>query len=666
MQAMKSIYKSLFVALTAAFALGSLTSCEDYLDKEPESDLTLEEALKDFNNFQGFVEQIYNCIPHKTTNYWNTTFNWGEDEILSANNADFYVTPQMDKGDFKAYYTAWGGNLSYLYGASDKNSNDRFNHHIWNDSWYCIRKANLGLENMDLMINATKEERDLIKGQLLFFRGWWYEELMVWFGGLPYLERVPGASEVLRDPRLSFQECALKAADDFKAAAELLPDNWDKTTVGKNTLGKNGLRITKATALAYAGKVLLWAASPLAQHGAQTGGSKTYSYNEDYAKQAAEVLGKVIDQSESGVAPYQLAEYYDAENFNALYNHDRTATTNSNYSDIFYTIKQGFKQPGTVEAMMRGSQFQQPNDARWGFATSWGSNVDGLFFGSMVQMPTANYVNYAYGMANGEPAYIVENGELKVNPESGFDPTHPFKNRDPRFYHDIVFDGEMYINGTPTGFENQKYATLATGGVMRDVTNGSRTGYFCQKLVPHTGNKVDKVTDDWGTGFRSYLPYMRLADVYLMYAEAGAAAGGASYKASSSSLTAEDAINTLRDRVGAGHVNAKYTGNKNAFMDEVRRERACELAFEGFRFNDLQRWLLLTEAPYTNKTSQEFTRVNDNSWYEKNDQDPREAEVKNWREEKILTRNFSAKHYWFPILESEVYIYEDFAQNPGW
>ena len=44
-------------------------------------------------------------------------------------------------------------------------------------------------------------------------------------------------------------------------------------------------------------------------------------------------------------------------------------------------------------------------------------------------------------------------------------------------------------------------------------------------------------------------------------------------------------------------------------MDEVRRERAVELAFEGHRFNDLRRWKLLTVYPYNIKTMQKFDRV---------------------------------------------------------
>ena len=96
-------------------------------------------------------------------------------------------------------------------------------------------------------------------------------------------------------------------------------------------------------------------------------------------------------------------------------------------------------------------------------------------------------------------------------------------------------------------------------------------------------------------------------------------------------------------------------------MGELRRERAVELAFEGHRFNDLRRWLLLTEYPYTIKTSQEFTRAGDF-----NNEDATQNQVSGFAESIILTRNFSSKHYWFPLKESDTTLYEDFSQNPGW
>jgi hypothetical protein len=278
---------------------------------------------------------------------------------------------------------------------------------------------------------------------------------------------------------------------------------------------------------------------------------------------------------------------------------------------------------------------------------------------AIIHMPTANYVNY-YGMANGLPL---------DDPESGFDPRHPFQNRDPRFYHDIIFDGFKFLNTTPNASDKPfQYMEMFTGGNMRPSGNpqrsadGSRTGYFCQKLVPHQCNKYDGMYN-WGGALECYLPYMRVADIYLMYAEAGAAIQGAGYKNSKCNHTAAGAVDLLRDRVGAGHVADKFLGDKNKFMDEVRRERAVELAFEGFRWNDLQRWLLLTEYPYNVKTSQEFIRVGE---YDFSKNDPRDAEVSNWHEEVILERNFSVKHYLFPFKDTDVYLYEDFKQNPGW
>ena len=149
-----------------------------------------------------------------------------------------------------------------------------------------------------------------------------------------------------------------------------------------------------------------------------------------------------------------------------------------------------------------------------------------------------------------------------------------------------------------------------------------------------------------------------------MYAESCAAFGGASGKSSNFSKTAEGAINTVRDRVKAGHVGSSYTASKNKFIDEIRRERAVELSFEGFRFNDLQRWLLLTEYPYTVKTSQEFKRVENNDFFKNND--PKDARVSEFKEEVILTRVFGTKHYWFPLPDNDVYLYPEFGQNPGW
>lgn len=646
---MKRNILNLFCALslTCGFA-----SCTDYLDKTPDSTVNADEAFKNFTNFQGFVEEVYNCIPNKESNYWCCSFNWGEDEILNTGLGDSHETAHFDLGDYRYWYN---DPQSFLHSNGlSSTSTDKFSHSL-EHAWYCIRKCNLGLENLEKMTNCTQEEKNIIKGQLLFFRAWWHEELMEFYGGMPYVDTVLDGSQALTLPRLSFQECATKCAEDFRAAADLLPNNWDKTTIGKKTLGKNDLRITKVCALGYLGKVLLWAASPLNNLGAEVGASKngdTYRYNVEFAAKAADALAEAISQVNSGSTPYALAEY----KYDNIYDHVASEDSKTNFSDIFRTTGKGWKQPGSTEAILR-APYIGANGSNWNFTKNWGIKINEIVqHDALIHQPTANYVNY-YGMANGLPL---------DDPESGFDPTHPFKGRDPRFYHDIVFDGFQYIN-TTIGKDDPdyqfKYVQMYTGSNLRSSSSqGCRTGYYCQKLVPHQANKYDGMYN-WGGALQCDLPYMRLADIYLMYAEAGAAVQGANYKSNKCNLTAVDAINVLRDRVEAGHVADKYAANQQKFMDEVRRERAVELAFEGFRWNDLQRWLLLTEYPYNIKTSQEFKRVGN---YDFTKKDPRDAEVTGWSEKTILTRDFSVKHYLLPLKQSDVYLYPEFGQNPGW
>ena len=654
---MKNKIKTLLLTGCVSLALGtSLSSCQDYLDKEPDSTVSADDAFANFRNFQGFVEEIYNCIPDKEKCNYCPSWNWGDDEIFNP-EADNRMTHQVDLGNFRA----WESTGNWLKRDGSSTSTNKFDHGIWNHAWYCIRKCNLGLQNIDKFVTGSAEEKKLIEGQLYFFRAWWHEEMMQYFGGMPYVDTFLGDNAEQRLPRLSYQECADRAAADFRKAADLLPINWDKTSAGLATQGKNDLRINKIMALGYLGKTYLWAASPLMKNGAQTGASKngkTYDYDQEYAKKAAEAFGELLSLVEAGQTQYALAEF----KYSDIYNHEKSADANSCFSDIFYTKKQNWKMPGTVEAIFRGPSADF-NGSNWNTSKVFGPKVQKVVaHDNVIHQPTANLVE-AYGMANGEPIYLVENGQYVLNPKSGFDPKHPFKNRDPRFYHDIVFDGFKYLNGSPGQYADLQYCQLYTGGNMRPVANASRTGYFIQKLVPHTCNEVDK-DYDWGSALHCYLPYMRLADIYLMYAEACAAFGGASGKSSNFGKTAEDAINTLRDRCGAGHVAPEFVADNHKFMDEVRREREVELSFEGFRFCDLQRWLLLTEAPYNQKFSQEFDRVESADFYTKHD--PKDARVANYRRKLILTRNFDAKHYWFPLPIKETQISSEFRQNPGW
>lgn len=616
----------------AALLLMGLTSCEDYLDKAPDSDISSTEAYKNFTNFQGFVEELYNLPPDIMKCNWVSSFNWGDDELISTGNGNYLFGNSVDRGNYRDYINKGDCFLQRTWDSG----NNRFNKDIWGSSWYGIRKCNMGLEALEkgLMTDATQEERDVVKGQLLFYRAWFYFELTSYWGGLPYIDYVLPADAIFDLPRVSYREDAEKMAADFEAASELLPIDWDNTTVGRRTLGNNALRPNKIWALCYLGKTYLYAGSPLMYKG--TSGNPT-DYDPEMCKKAADVFGNVLKMVEGGETQYALVEW-------------------KNYSNLFYTNLQNWLMPGGTEAIMRSPTYGA--DSYWRQANSY--QISSMAQGdNIILLPAANYVNY-FGMANGLPL---------DDPDSKFDKTHPWKDRDPRFYNDFVYDGEKVVKAEmPAEFEPLRYAglygcgTANPGEYCKDPNTTSRTGYLMYKFIGRDFNNWDK-NYDYGHATHLHLSWMRLADVYLMYAEAVAEGyGSATSKAGGFAKSAADAVNTIRTRAGVANIADKYLANKESFMGEVRRERAVELAFEGLRFNDLRRWLLLTRAPYNIKTRQVFDRAKDLDPNE----DSREREVKNWKEEVIITRNLGAKHYWLPFNLDDVSMYPEFNQNPGW
>ncbi len=623
---MKTKLKYYLYALATTLLLG-VVSCTDYLDRAPDSVIAPDDAYKNFTNFQGFVERMYHLTPDLAKHYWVSSFNWGEDEVVTIGNGEYLMGFSIDRGNYRDYI----GNGASFLDRGWSPGGDRFAKSVWGGSWYGIRVANMGLQAIadGKMTDASQEEKDLVTGQLYFMRAWFYFQLTQYWGGLPYIDTVLPSDEPLTLPRESYRENAEKMAADFQKAADLLPVNWDDTEVGRRTSGNNALRANKIWALSMLGKTYLYAGSPLMANGIN--GPRTY--DAEMCKKAADTFGQLLSMVETGQTQYALVDFED-------------------YSSLFYTMQQNWLMPGGTEAIVRSPTYGP--DSYWRQMNSYQPSAmaegDGI-----VLAPAANYVNY-YGMANGMPLN---------DPESGFDPTHPWKDRDPRFYNDIIYDGVKVVAGTITDPKDEvwRYANLYTGGnYVNDPRTVSRTGYLNYKFIPLGANKWD-ITYGYSYSTHFHLTWVRLADVYLMYAEAAAQGyGSPSGKSSNFSKNAVEALNTIRERAGVDPLADKYANNLEGFMGELRRERAVELAFEGHRFNDLRRWLLLTEYPYNIKTRQHFDRASELD----PKADPKENAVLNWDEEVIQTRNLTSKHYWLPINTDDVSMYPEFYQNPGW
>jgi len=594
---MKSV---LIVLLLVLFS----TACEDYLDKAPAADITEKDAFGNFTSFQGFVEQMYNCImdPDKG-GAWNKYLF--ADETL--NNYPY----NFDNGNY------WG-NETYFFGKSVLvTSNTARDRRIWEYAWYAISVANQALEKIDQegLFEGSQEEKDFIKGQALFFRGWFYFEICRYWGGMPYITRVLSPTESLITEefnRLNFQETAKKMAEDFRAAADLLPNHWDVSVVGQKTLGHNRDRINKFHALGYLGKALLYAASPMMNEEA-TGNN---TYNAELCTQAANAFGELLALADA-TGTYKLQTW-------------------SAYMDNFY--KRSYLRPGGTEVIMSPTIYDRTRVRNSTLGAISPSSM-GLNSGSNADVPTHN-ITKNFAMANGLPI---------DDPASGFNPLDPWTGREPRFYSNIAINGEKWWATSGSDM----YAQLYNGGRHRSGINPpSVTGYYQKKFNGLSPTYSLSIAGQ----LMAFVPYLRLADVYLMYAEAVIFSTGGTPQSTSGNytMTAEQALNVVRNRAQLPNINAKFTVTKDVFFEEIVRERAVELIFEGSRFCDLRRWNRNGDPRYLDKTAIDF------------DQDPITKKPLNLNERLVVKRVALKKHNWLPIQVSFTKLYEGFPQNPGW
>lgn len=602
---MKSIKKYIISTIIAIMTLLWAVSCEDYLDKAPAADITEKDVFRNFTSFQGFVEQMYNCINDPDKGPWGTWRNYSfADENL--NNYPY----RFDSGNY------WNSE-NYFYGTSvNVSSREPGDRRIWEWSWYGIRVANQALAKIDEegLFQGTEEEKNHIKGQALFFRGWFYFEICRYWGGMPYINRVLDPTESLiteEFKRLNFQETAKLMAQDFRTAADLLPDHWDESGPGQATLGHNQDRINKFHALGYLGKSLLYAASPMMNEEA-TGNN---AYNPELAAQAANAFGELLALADqTGI--YKLQTW-------------------DTYTDIFYRLN--WQRSGGTEVIMNPTIYSRQR-VRWSSVGHTIPSSLGLNSGQDADVPTHSYVQN-FGMANGLPI---------DDPASGYNPDDPWTGREPRFYRIVVKDGDR-IHRDKAG---DMYAELYNGGRHRSQINPpSVTGYYWKKFVPLGPDFTTSVAD----ALQAYVPYLRLADIYLMYAEAVLYSPNGSPNATSGNynMTAMEALNMIRNRAQLPDLDPKYTASNDLFFEEIVRERAVELAMEGARFCDLRRWNRNGDPRYLDKTAIDFDRGTD-------------GKPINIKERLVVKRTVEKKHNWLPIQVKFTKQYEGFPQNPGW
>ena len=626
------IIKSLSIIALLFFLAG----CEKYLERTPDSVINDAQVFGSYRNFQGYLDVLYGdgLIVYHVQAY-TSSFDFADD--VDCNR------------DFPSGYNIPRGNYMWIYSNLDQNpfitTSQSAHFGLWDQGWANIRTCNLGLANLELLTNATQDEYNKLKGQMLFFRAWNHFEIAKYWGGLPYIEEAfdPGADMKL--PRLSFKETLMKIVDDLTAAADLLPETWDNPAVNMG-------RVTKGAALALKSRALLYAASPLTTK-METGNAV---YDTELCKQAAQAAYEVIKLANKGV--YSLVPWSD---YSYQFADCRPTGTSPR---AIYTTETIFAKIKPANAI-GGGQVTNFGVGRLHNSGRFGGN-------SVVTSPTANFVDL-YETATG---YTIADA-----PKVDYNPLIPWAKRDPRLWKTILVDGVNWIANPASDYAANRYIQLYTnigGSTEIGLDRGSaaspqsKTGYLIRKYIPYKVN--NKEGGSGGTeynNFRFNCPYIRLAEMYLNFAEAVNEAYGPNVAPTdfdAQGLTALEAINILRRRVelpanedltaaeqvygdeSLPDVRPQYYAGKEIFRDHIRNERAVELAFEGQRFVDLRRWYLSHLPQYKRRYEHQFNK---------------EHTVCN--EVLLFEGQFEeGKHYWFPFNKSLVNQYEAFKQNPGW
>jgi hypothetical protein len=227
--------------------------------------------------------------------------------------------------------------------------------------------------------------------------------------------------------------------------------------------------------------------------------------------------------------------------------------------------------------------------------------------------------------------------------------TSEFKNRDPRMSMTFIEPGSsIYFEGgiwQPTfpGFNG---------------SNATRTGYMIRKFLDQT---LDAAQFRGEYDFKEF----RYAETLLILAEALYERNGAITDAE-----LDRTINVVRGRVGMPALtNTFVSANGLNMLTEIRRERTVELAFEGFRRDDLRRWKMGESVLPQSIRGVKFVGTDYQAQYP--DLKPGvdiQVDANGFIvAEPAASRQFLPKHYLDPLPLQQIQLSKGtLTQNPGW
>ena len=540
-------YISLLVGIVLLPVIFS--SClESYLDKSPDAGLTTDDVFRKLDNFKSFFLAVYDG-KGSDGNQYNIKMGypfyfcqWGqkctfEDFTDCADGGRLGMPNSMKNGLASPSIDLW---------TYQRNSRP-----ILGAMFQVIYICNITLQNIHLL-QADQATIDDYTAQAHFVRAFAHFELLRFWGGMPYQTKVMEATDQWDIPRLSRHETLLRIAADMDTAAIIFAkaglmrrDNPVPGAPG-NLTNADQARPNGVAAKAYKARAMLYAASPLNNEL----GVKDW---EEAAKASWEAINVA---TQYGYALQPGAKY------------------NDNYTNVQYTNEQ-------IWAWDAGKKSYTDGTLQ--------STLPGMFnssIGSSPECPTQNFVD-KFETKYGEPLNTQADRDA-ATAAGHYDEQNPYANRDPRFDIDIIYNQAPNIIGWTNSKAQMYYTTVNGAAVYAELLDHlyagyTRTGYYQRKIwggQSVKNNFAAQYTD----------PLMRLGELYLNYAEAANEAYGPNGSAPGASMTALQAVNLIRNRIGQPNILAQYTGSLEALRPRIKNERNIELCFEGHYFHDIRRW----------------------------------------------------------------------------
>lgn len=595
--------KILFILSILAILITSCQEATDLLDPAI-SGISEEDVFTNAENTMLFLNDLYGQLLPVIPQTGNKGMRWRGSDALLEVSTDNGSSNLQSGAEFRLFNSGGWTAASNTFSTDD-----------WDMSWEAIRACNLFLSHIDEVpldpeYQFDESTRNIRKGEALFLLAFNYAELAKQFGGLPLMENPVSITdeEMIKLPRSTFDETIDFIAGKCDEAAALLPEAHPDADYG---------RATKGAALALKARMLLYAASPLWNNPNRPEDSPFRGkYDPAKWEKAARAANEVMDM---GI--YQL---------------------HNDISTLFIT---------RVNPELIFVRMNQPTSYMTSISVPNKLYPAGAFGKSGCNQVTYNMVR-EYEVLNGGKAYSIDEAP-------DYDPNDPYKNRDPRFYRDCMFNGYQF-QGKTAQFG------VAESGVPAPAHNPSEESpYYTHVYSIKFADLGLTITWDArnpgnGPATSHNYPFLRYAEVLLNYAEAMNEAFGPDEDGLGNGKTALWAVNQVRTR--AQYPNKpEYLGQtggmppiesgltKEQLREKIRHERRVELSFEEHRFWDVRRWLV---EPDEEILAQVPVWKSDGSV---------DYEIRT-----IETRPFDRRMFRMPIPELQLFTNPNLVQNPGY